>query len=139
MDVMLISASPEKLIGDSSIVWTNSPSLIVAVQTYYKSITASVNFVIFKLYFVIIGSIIFIVPSSTGYFIVIVCSSVFAVKAGFGSITMCFLIGESARTTKSSNIAHNARNRSKITHPLPNYIHDRQLSRGISYLFISKY
>lgn len=33
---LLIYSSSEKLLGDSPMVWTNSPSLIVAVQTYFN-------------------------------------------------------------------------------------------------------
>ena len=33
---LLVYSSPEKLIGDSPMVWTNCPSLIVAVQTYFN-------------------------------------------------------------------------------------------------------
>jgi sugar-specific transcriptional regulator TrmB len=33
---LLIYSSPEKLLGDSPMVWTNNPSLIVAVQTYFN-------------------------------------------------------------------------------------------------------
>jgi sugar-specific transcriptional regulator TrmB len=35
---LLVYSSPEKLIGDSPMLWTNSPSLIAAVQTYFNKL-----------------------------------------------------------------------------------------------------
>lgn len=35
---LLVSTSPEKLIGDSPMLWTNSSALIVAVQTYFDKL-----------------------------------------------------------------------------------------------------
>jgi sugar-specific transcriptional regulator TrmB len=44
---LLVYTSPEKLIGDSPMLWTNNPALIVAVQTYFnklwKRATSSLN------------------------------------------------------------------------------------------------
>ena len=35
---LLVSTSPEKLIGDSPMLWTNSPALVVAVQAYFDKL-----------------------------------------------------------------------------------------------------
>jgi len=35
---LLVYSSPEKLIGDSPMLWTNNPSLIAAVQTYFNKL-----------------------------------------------------------------------------------------------------
>ncbi len=35
---LLVSTSPEKLIGDSPMLWTNSSALVVAVQTYFDKL-----------------------------------------------------------------------------------------------------
>jgi len=35
---LLVYSSPEKLLGDSPMLWTDSPSLILAVQTYFNKL-----------------------------------------------------------------------------------------------------
>jgi len=48
---MLVSTSPEKLIGDSPMLWTNNYALIVAAQTYFNELWKTSGFVSKSLFY----------------------------------------------------------------------------------------